>query len=164
MKKKSSYFFVVAVICVSVFTLSSFAEKDKSKKKDQKNTVVSKETKKNKATTEKKTTEKQRNFWMQAKLTQSQQILASLTEGDFKAVEKSARSLKNFGVLESWLRSSPETSHSEYKAQLNKFEFANKELIRMAEDKNADGAATAFAAITITCVKCHKLIRDNESD
>jgi len=157
MNKKSSYILVVAVVCISAFALSSYAEKDKPKKNAHKDEAVSKINK-----SDESLSEKEKDFWMQAKLKKSQKILASLTEGDFKSVEKNARAMRNFGILESWLRNSPETSQSEYKAQLNKFEFANKELIRMAEDKNADGAASAFAAITITCVKCHKLIRDVE--
>ncbi|QDT43195.1 hypothetical protein Pan241w_32950 [Gimesia alba] len=154
MNKKTPYI-LIAVACISAFALNGYAEKNAPKKKGQKNATVSKKDKSGETLSE-----KDRDFWMQAKLLKSQTILAALTEGDFKSVEKNARALRNFGILESWLRNSPETSQSEYKAQLNKFEFANKELIRMAEDKNADGAATAFAAITITCVKCHKLIRD----
>ncbi|QDT98863.1 hypothetical protein [Gimesia aquarii] len=152
MKKNMPYILVIAVTCLSAFALSSYADNEKPKNKAQKNSAVSKKDK----------SEKEKDFWMQAKLKKSQRILAALTEGDFKSVEKNARALQGFGILESWLRDSPETSKSEYKAQLNKFEFANKELIRMAEDKNADGSATAFAALTITCVKCHNLIRDTD--
>lgn len=154
MNKKTPYILIAAAF-ISAFALNGYAEKNGPKKKGHKDAAVSKKDK-----TDETLSEKKKDIWMQAKLIKSQKILASLTEGDFKSVEENARALRNFGILESWLRNGPETSQSEYKAQLNKFEFANKELIRMAEDKNADGAATAFAAITITCVKCHKLIRD----
>ena len=52
------------------------------------------------------------------------------------------------------------TKKSAYLGQLNAFEFANKELIRQAEDGNIDGTLEAWLRLSRSCVECHKLIRD----
>ena len=40
------------------------------------------------------------------------------------------------------------------------FEFANMELVRNAKADRLDGATIAFQQLTISCVSCHKMLRD----
>ena len=98
--------------------------------------------------------------WMAIKLTSSQQILEHLTTGDFRELEKSARRMQVLNFLEQWRRDKKFEKESAYQGQLNVFEFATKELIRHAGDKNVDGALEAYVSLTQSCVNCHKLIRD----
>lgn len=100
------------------------------------------------------------NRWMQVKLHSSQEILAGLTNGDFKKIEEQSRRLLVFNVLENWRRENALAKDSEYQGQLNSFEFAAKELVRNAEAKNIDGALNSYVLLTRSCVECHKLIRD----
>ena len=58
--------------------------------------------------------------------------------------------------IEKWVRA----NSTEYKSQLAMFRSANKCLIRMAQEKDVDGATLAFMQLTQSCVQCHKLIRE----
>jgi hypothetical protein len=104
--------------------------------------------------------EEDANAWMAAKLNGSQNILAHLTRGDIKAVVTDARRMQVMTYLEQWLTASEIEELSEYRGQLNAFEFSTKELVRNAEDGNVNGALDAYVDMTRTCVKCHQLIRD----
>ena len=98
--------------------------------------------------------------WMHAKLDAAQQIFAGLTHGDLKTVKKSAQAMLVVHVMESWVKEKEFSEKSRYQGQLNAFEFANKELIRQAEDNYLDGALDAWVRLSRSCVECHKLIRD----
>jgi hypothetical protein len=43
---------------------------------------------------------------------------------------------------------------------LTLFQTANRELIRAAENENLDGATLAYLQLTLSCVNCHKVVRD----
>jgi hypothetical protein len=43
---------------------------------------------------------------------------------------------------------------------LASFRSANKSLVRMAQEKDLDGATLAFMQLTQSCVQCHKVLRD----
>lgn len=101
-----------------------------------------------------------RDNWMQVKLTSAQQILEHLTSGDFENLQTSARRMQVMNFLEQWSRDADFTNKSEYQGQLNKFEFATRELIRHADDENINGALQSYVAMTESCVNCHTLIRD----
>ena len=49
-----------------------------------------------------------------------------------------------------------------YRTQLQIFQDATEELMRQAEKENVDGAALAFTQLTISCVNCHKQLREAE--
>ena len=49
-----------------------------------------------------------------------------------------------------------------YNAKLKDFEYANKSLRLAAQEKNLDGATIAYIQLTLSCVHCHKLVRDVE--
>ncbi|MBL8849013.1 MAG: hypothetical protein JNG89_04990 [Planctomycetaceae bacterium] len=112
------------------------------------------------ATTAAPQNEEDANAWMLAKLSGSQNILAHLTRGDIDAVATDARRMQVMTYLEQWLTASEIEETSEYRGQLNAFEFSTKELIRHAEDDDVNGALDAYVDMTRTCVKCHQLIRD----
>jgi hypothetical protein len=98
--------------------------------------------------------------WMAAKLVASQNIVADLTHGDFESLEENARRMQVINLLEQWMRDSEFERKSEYEGQLNSFEFATKELVRHAGDRNTEGALQAYLDMTASCVHCHELIRD----
>lgn len=106
--------------------------------------------------------EADRDTWMQVKLTSAQQILEHLTSGDFQKLETSSRRMQVLNFMEQWSRDAEFTQKSEYQGQLNVFEFATKELIRHAQDRDIDGSLKAYTKLTESCVNCHKLIRDDK--
>ena len=72
--------------------------------------------------------------WMQVKLKSAQDVFAGLTNGDFTAVENSARRMQVLNVLEQWSARREFIGKSDYQGQLNAFEFATRELVRHAVD------------------------------
>jgi hypothetical protein len=100
--------------------------------------------------------EKAASIWMKMKLSATQNILAGLTKGDFEAIDKNAQSMLFVDHLEKWLRADTPG----YNMKLKDFEYANKSLRLAAHEKNIDGATIAYIQLTLSCVECHKLIRD----
>jgi len=103
--------------------------------------------------------EPEANFWMKKKLEFSQHILAGLATADFDQISKSAKSMNKLSQIERWTR---RTNAEEYRTQLQFFRFANDDLVRQAEKKNIEGVSLAFSQLTLTCVNCHKVIRDTK--
>lgn len=99
--------------------------------------------------------------WMQIKLTSAQEVFAGLTSGDFDQVQKSARRMQVISIMEQWSKRRGEyATRSEYEGQLNAFDFATKELVREARQKDAEGTLEAYVLLSRSCVRCHQLIRD----
>ncbi|REK09866.1 MAG: hypothetical protein DWQ37_17300 [Planctomycetota bacterium] len=99
------------------------------------------------------------SFWMQKKLEYSENILEALAREDYPAISKNARSMNALSQMEKWVRGS-----GEYRAQLKIFQNANKQLIRMGDEENLDGASLAYVQLTLSCVNCHKVVRDRSSE
>jgi hypothetical protein len=96
------------------------------------------------------------SFWMQKKLEYSENILAGLVKKDYEQVSKNARSMNALGQVEKWARG----NIPQYRAQLHVFQDANEQLIRMSDQQNLDGAALAYVQLSLSCVNCHKVVRD----
>ena len=105
---------------------------------------------------EKELTEKEISVWMRGKASLSQQVLQGLTEGDFEKIQRGAVLMN---VL-SYFEGRSHSKEAEYKRQLNQFNSANLELMRMAKAKNIEGATLAYNQLTASCVYCHKTLRD----
>lgn len=99
---------------------------------------------------------KDSKFWMEQKLTRTQNILAGLTRNDFEAVRENAVALNVLNHLEAYVRADV----PEYKEQLQVFKFANSGLIRAAKAKNGDAATLAYTQLCVSCVNCHNVVRD----
>ena len=93
---------------------------------------------------------------MKKKLEYSEKILGGLASADFQAIGKSARSLNALNQIEKWVHGNT----PEYRTQLRIFQNANEQVIRMADKENLDGAALAYVQLTLSCVNCHKVVRD----
>jgi len=102
--------------------------------------------------------EKAASVWMKAKTEYSSQILLGLTEGDYDKIKTNAKALNVVNFLEAWARA----GRPGYQQQVVLFATANQELIRQAEAKNLYGAALAFNQLTISCVQCHRIVREKK--
>lgn len=107
---------------------------------------------------EDKDADKRASVWMRKKLDYSQNILAGITSGDFELVRQNANAMKGLGKIETFVRGRTPG----YKTQMQIFQEANDELLRQAQRESADGAALAFTQLTITCINCHKQLREHE--
>jgi hypothetical protein len=96
------------------------------------------------------------SFWMKKKLDFSQQLLAGLATADFDAIVTNAQSMRSLSKVEGFIRGQTPG----YRKQLRFFDEANAEIIRQAQNDNLDGAALAFTQLTMSCVNCHKHLRE----
>ncbi|QDT00249.1 hypothetical protein [Adhaeretor mobilis] len=100
------------------------------------------------------------NVWMDVKLEQSQQLLAGLAQGDFPAIAKSAQQLQALSKIEGFVR----RGFPGYGTQLRSFEFAVEEIERQAKKESIEGVALGFQQLTLSCVNCHKQLRQPAMD
>ena len=96
------------------------------------------------------------SFWMEKKLEYTQDILRGLATGELDQVAQRAEQMRLLSKVEGWVRN----RKPGYRAQFQAFEFANAEILRNSRADNLDGAAMAFQQLTISCVSCHKILRD----
>ncbi|OAI52933.1 hypothetical protein AYO44_04600 [Planctomycetaceae bacterium SCGC AG-212-F19] len=93
---------------------------------------------------------------MRKKLQSSQQVLEGLALNDFDKISKHAGELirisqaGEFRVLKT----------AQYELYSNQFRRSVETMDEMARGKNGDGAALAYVEMTLTCVKCHKHVRE----
>lgn len=96
------------------------------------------------------------SFWMKKKLEYSQNILAGIANDDFDKIVASAESMRNLSKVEGFVRGQTPG----YRTQLHIFEESTEEIIRQARRDNLEGTALAFTQLTISCVNCHKQLRE----
>ena len=96
------------------------------------------------------------SFWMEKKLEYSQDILRGLATGDLQLVAEKAEQMRVVSRIEGWVRN----RKPGYRAQFQAFELANAEILRNAKADNLDGATIGFQQLAISCVSCHKILRD----
>ena len=106
--------------------------------------------------TESKKEQKPVSFWMDKKLEYAQSILRGLATGELDDVADKAEQMRLLSKVEGWIRN----RKPGYRAQFQAFEFANAEILRNAKADNLDGTTIAFQQLTISCVSCHKILRD----
>ena len=94
--------------------------------------------------------------WMKYKLAASQKILEGMTRADYAMIEKHAAAMQNVGYLEEWGRADVPG----YASHLHAFKHANRDLVLAAQAKNLDGVTIAYSQLTISCMQCHRFIRD----
>jgi hypothetical protein len=100
--------------------------------------------------------EKQPSGWMKLKLDYSQKILVGLAKADFDQIVQSADAMRSLTTIEGFVRGRVPG----YATQLEIFKDANTELIKQAKRDNVEGAALAFTQVTLSCVNCHKKLRE----
>jgi hypothetical protein len=93
---------------------------------------------------------------MKKKLTYSQKVLEGIALNDPDAIAKNAQELILISQKAEWLV----LQTADYKLHSNDFRRAAETMITQAKAKNVDGAALAYVEMTLTCVKCHKHVRE----
>jgi hypothetical protein len=93
---------------------------------------------------------------MQEKLKHAQKVLEGITLNDFKKIGKSADELLFLTKEEEWkvLRT------PDYENYSNEFRRNVQGLRKNAKDENLDACALSYVELTLTCVKCHKYVRE----
>ena len=95
--------------------------------------------------------------FMREKLTASSQILEGLCTEDYESIQKGAEKLKSMSNAESW-RVSNDTMYRQHSAE---FRNAVENILTASkEKKNLDTAALAWTKATLSCIECHRWVRN----
>jgi hypothetical protein len=97
--------------------------------------------------------------WMKQKMAFSRNLLSGLATADFEVLAINARQLKSLTEFEDWVRGRKPEYLPGYGAQLKEFRDATDQILRMADQKNLDGAALGYFQLTLSCIECHKVVR-----
>ncbi|MFG0294870.1 MAG: hypothetical protein ACF8PG_03105 [Maioricimonas sp. JB045] len=95
-----------------------------------------------------------RHRLMERKLVAAQKILTSLAREDYAAMQSAADDLQELARQQWTTDESPR-----YRAHLKDFWVTLDGVSEAAAEKNLDGATLAYVQMTISCVKCHKYLR-----
>lgn len=99
---------------------------------------------------------KDRDLIMRQKLEHAQKVLEGIAVKDFDLLEKHAHNLMILSQKAEWkVLTTPE-----YELRSDEFRRNADSLAKAAKDKNLDGAALAYVQMTMSCVNCHKHVRD----
>jgi hypothetical protein len=93
---------------------------------------------------------------MKRKLEQSQQVLAGIALNDFDKIARHAEELIAVSKEAQWkVLKTPQ-----YEIYSNDFRRIADTLVKNAKDHNLDAATLSYVDLTLTCVKCHKHVRE----
>jgi hypothetical protein len=93
---------------------------------------------------------------MHKKLEASQKVLEGLALNDFEKIGKQSDELLTISKRAEWkVLKTPK-----YELYSNEFQRTAEDLAKSAKKKNIDEAALNYVELTLTCVKCHKYVRE----
>ena len=93
---------------------------------------------------------------MRQKLAESQKVLEGVALNDFKMIQRHAEELIEISKKAEWrVLKTPA-----YEVYSNDFRRIAGALVENAKKKNLDAAALSYVELTLTCVKCHKHVRE----
>jgi hypothetical protein len=96
------------------------------------------------------------NKLMRKKLEHSQKVLEGIALGDFKKIAANAEEPIDISKAAEWKA----VRSPRYEVYSNEFRRIADGLVKKANEKNLDGAALAYMELTLTCVRCHKHVRE----
>lgn len=94
--------------------------------------------------------------FMRTKLARSQELLEGIALEDYAKIKDNSQAISRLCDDERWqvLLTPDYVAHSE------RFRRAAILIAEAADEKNLDGAALSYIALTMQCVECHKYVRD----
>jgi cytochrome c556 len=93
---------------------------------------------------------------MRTKLRAAQDALAAIAVADFPKVQTNAATLVALSGQRGWAA----RQTTDYELFTTGFRLAAESLGKAAKARDIDGAASAYAELTQSCVACHKYLRD----
>ena len=94
--------------------------------------------------------------FMRPKLEHSKQVLEGLARADFALITRGAQAMKDLSQDAEWRV----TQNVSYLRLSLEFQRVADDLIEKAAAKNLDGATLAYLRLTVSCVECHRFLRD----
>ena len=95
---------------------------------------------------------------MKRKLGHSQKALEGMAMERFDALERNAAALVKLSQTEAWRA----IETDEYRLFSEEFRRHAAALQKAAGKKNIDAASLAYVQMTLTCVNCHKYVRNKQ--
>jgi hypothetical protein len=97
--------------------------------------------------------------FMRQKLDFAKEVLEGLALEQFATIEKGGKALKKLSEAAEWeVATIPNAT--DYVMLTTDFQRHADDLVKQAKAKNIDGATLAYVKLTMSCVQCHKFIRD----
>jgi hypothetical protein len=93
---------------------------------------------------------------MKKKLMHSQKVLEGIALNDFDLIAKHGEEMLLISKTAEWRV----LKTTEYELFSSAFQRSASDLVKHAKDKNLDAAALSYVELTLTCVKCHKHVRE----
>jgi hypothetical protein len=93
---------------------------------------------------------------MKRKLAEAQKVLEGVAVNDFDMIAKHANELIAISREAQW----KVIKTPDYDMYSTDFRRNANALVKNARDKNTDAAALSYVDMTLTCVKCHKHVRE----
>lgn len=94
--------------------------------------------------------------FMRLKLVHSQKVLEAIVTEDYAAISKHAQEMSLLSQAAQWkVLQTPQ-----YAQQSSDFRRIADSLTTAGKDKNLDAAALAYVKLTLSCVDCHKYVRN----
>lgn len=93
---------------------------------------------------------------MRRKLEGSQKVLEGLATNDPKLIAKHAEELIAISKAAEW----KVIKTARYELHSNDFRRTAETLMQNAKDKNLDAAALSYVELTLSCLRCHKYVRE----
>ncbi len=93
---------------------------------------------------------------MLAKLASSQKITAGLVTKDFEQIRRGAGELSRICDATEWAARSDQI-YAHHRTELRR---QTQKLMKMADERNLDGAAFTYMHALTTCISCHEYCRD----
>jgi hypothetical protein len=96
------------------------------------------------------------NQLMQKKLQESQKVLEGIALSDFDKIARHAAQLSAISKMAEWrVIKTPR-----YEMYSDEFQRNADDLVKKATAKNLDAATLSYVELTLTCVRCHKYLRE----
>jgi hypothetical protein len=97
--------------------------------------------------------------FMREKLNFSKDVLEGLALERYATIEKAGKALKKLSEAAEWeVATIPDVT--DYVMLTTDFQRHADDLVKQAKAKNIDAATLAYVKLTMSCVQCHKFIRD----
>jgi hypothetical protein len=93
---------------------------------------------------------------MVKKLDSSKALLEGIALGNFKKISSSADQLVELSRQDAWFV----FKTPRYENYSNDFRRAAETIAQKANEKNLDGVTLAYIDLTMSCVRCHKYVRE----
>ncbi len=93
---------------------------------------------------------------MLAKLASSQKVVSGLVSEDFAEIRRGAEELNRICEATDWAGHSDQI-YAHHRTELKR---QSQKLIKLADDRNLDGAAFTYMHSLTTCISCHQYCRD----